>query len=266
MVKTAARTGAPAGPAPPARYTAILYAGVDELPELGAVANPAGASGAVAARLVAVDDRLRVIEGETRLRPGRFIAVNELGFVTRITVQAAPKAIAHHWLTRKEELGYTPEDFALCTASRYEITVQMLTPVPVPRICAAVGFQAELVDRLALLTRAVVLDVDAGRFTSPVRRRIPDALWPFDVREHIGFQIRRSEGGASIRTRGMAKFGCPDIEAESLPGDPESLQLASAAIAGFAQQMVTSREEAGGEQSGATAEDPAPMKGPLLPV
>jgi hypothetical protein len=221
--------------------------------------------GALDARLAAVDDRLRVIEKASRLGLGRFIAVNRGGFTIRVAVQAAPKAIAHHWLTHKEALGYTAEDFTLCTASRYEITVQMLTPVPAPGICAAVQFQAELVDRLSLLTKAVVLDVDAGRFTSPVRRRIPDALWPFDVREHIGFQAIQGENGLSLRTRGMVKFGCPELEAEGLPLGAEMLQMASAALADAAQQMVTG--ERGGRRNRVSGWEESPNgRGTLLPV
>ncbi len=254
-----------AGPGPAARYSAILYARAEVLPRLDEIANPSGTDGALNARLAAVDDKLRVVEGETRLGLGRFVAVNEAGFVVRVAVQTAPKAIAHHWLTHKEELGYTSEDFTLCTASRYEISVQMLTPVPVPSACAAVRFQAELIDRLALLTKAVVLDVDAGRFTSPVRRRIPDALWPFDVREHIGFQALRKEAGMSIRTRGMVKFGCPELEAERLPAQMESLQMATAALADIAQHMVTGVRSAAAEGIGNTR-DRSASRGSLLPV
>lgn len=254
-----------AAPSPSARYSAILYARAEDLPALDEIAIPGGAGGALDARFAAVDEKLRVIEGQTRLGIGRFVAVNEAGFVVRVAVQTAPKAIAHHWLTHKEELGYTPEDFTLCTASRFEISVQMLTPLPVPQACAAVRFQAELVDRLALLTKAVVLDVDAGRFTSPVRRRIPDALWPFDVREHIGFQAIRKNGWMSIRTRGMVKFGCPELEAERLPEQMESLQMASAALADIAQQMVTGTPAQNPERIG-NARDRAATRGSLLPV
>lgn len=252
-------------PGPSARYSAILYARAEVLPRLDEVARPGGAAGALDARLAAVDEKLRVVEGEIRLGVGRFVAVNEAGFVVRVAVQPAPKAIAHHWLTHKEELGYTSEDFTLCTASRHEISVQMLTPVPVPRVCAAVRFQAELIDRLALLTKAVVLDVDAGRFTSPVRRRIPDALWPFDVREHIGFQAIRKDAGMSIRTRGMVKFGCPELEAERLPAQMESLQMATAALADIAQQMVTGAPAAKPERVSGSR-DRAASRGSLLPV
>lgn len=228
---------------PEARYNALLYARARDLPLLADVANAESVGGAVEAEMAAVDEGFTLIaETGERLTVGHFVVVNSEGFITKVTVRAACRTDAHQWLPHKDELGYTPEDFALCAVSHYEIGVELMTPVPRPRACAAVVFQSQLIDRIALLTKAVVFDIDASRFTSPVRRRIADALWPVDIREHVGFQLSRGKDGVRVRTRGMVKFGCPDLEAAEIPAQNETIQLVTAALADLAQQIALGHE------------------------
>ncbi|MBM3739002.1 MAG: hypothetical protein FJW39_24775 [Acidobacteria bacterium] len=223
---------------PEARYNALLYARSRDLPHLEAIANPEASGGAVEAEIAAVDEGFDLVDGSCLLQVGDYVAVNSEGFVSKIAVRAACPTMAHQWLSQKDELGYTAEDFAMCAVSRYEISVDLLTPVRRPRACAAVLFQSAIVDRLAILTKAVIFDVDACRFTSPVRRRFPDAAWPVDIREHVGFQLTRAGDGMRVRTRGMVKFGCPELEAAQIPEQYETIQLVSTALADLAQQIA----------------------------
>ena len=228
---------------PEARYNALLYARSRELPLLAEVASTEATGGAVDAEMAAVDDEFTLlVNAGKRLVVGRFVVVNAEGFITKVTVREACRTDAHQWLPHKDELGYTPEDFALCAVSHFEIGVELMTPVPRPKACAAVVFQSQLIDRIALLTKAVVFDIDASRFTSPVRRRIADALWPVDIREHVGFQCTRRKDGVRVRTRGMVKFGCPDLEAAQIPVQSETIQLVTAALADLAQQIALGNE------------------------
>jgi hypothetical protein len=227
---------------PEARYTALLYARSRHLPLLAEVANPDASCGAVEAEMAAIDEGFNLVESDGRMEVGHFVAVNAEGFITRVTVREACRTDAHQWLPRKEELGYTAEDFALCAVSHFEIWVELLTPVHRPKACSAVLFQSQLIDRIALLTKAVVFDIDASRFTSPVRRRIADALWPVDIREHVGFQYSQAKDGVRVRTRGMVKFGCPDLEAAQIPAQNETIQLVTAALADLAQQIALGSE------------------------
>ncbi len=218
----------------------MLYSRAEEPPLLRDIAGqPEYLEGLDGARIAAVDEEFNVLPATGRLGLGRFVAVNQAGIVCLIEVRHSPRSATHEWLTRKEEVGYTAEDYALCAASRHEITISLMTPVPAPGACSCVLFQTALIDRLAILAEAVVYDHEASRFTSPVRRRVPDATWPLDVREHIGFQVVGEGKDVCVRTRGMVKFACAEVQAERVPRQNETIQLVIAALSDLAQQMAT---------------------------
>lgn len=95
---------------------------------------------------------------------------------------------------------------------------------------------------VALEQDALVHDPDTGETVGVdtfTKRRLKSSLG--NVAEQIAvvpFIDKLNPDGVRLSTRGMRRFGCPDLELDGLPRDPEVLQRATDLLNGLAVVMV----------------------------
>jgi len=101
-----------------------------------------------------------------------------------------------------------------------------------------------IVDLIARHTRAVIHDPDTGETQNPetffARRYLKDRRNVADQVIVMPLASKGAEASRRIRlvTRGMRRFGCPDLELDGLPRDPALLQEATHLVYGLASTLV----------------------------
>lgn len=132
--------------------------------------------------------------------------------------------------------GLEGETLPSVAAARWVVTLELSRRIP-GSIGEAISFGMELGDRLALLTRGVVLDEVCRRYYLPGEWRIPDRASQTDAREHVSLRLVDDDGGGIwMHTHGLVKFGLAELEVRQLA--PEHADAATWLLSDLAQRSA----------------------------
>ncbi len=221
------------------------------MPPIRELVNPKGEGGAI------VGFGVPLAQSAEKADLGRPMGRGVYGLVTKDRKTALKMRVLS-----KEEAGFDPEAFLrspLAVGLGDELLLRLKATWTVAQLTfeshdaevyPAIDFLVDVAGRLGYLTDGAIADPLSRRYLLPHELRQAVRLDPrVDAREVIGIEKRGVEGREHIATRGLAKFGMPELEIENLL--PDEIVLAGRFLIACAQNALMGDPPVSGDRYGA---------------
>jgi hypothetical protein len=141
-------------------------------------------------------------------------------FVMGYTREEAPDLFSDGERAARE-CGPGLDDHDRAIAREARLCVVLRAQIRNPESNAYIETLVHLADAFRDLLHGVVWDVRMGRVFGHEEWRDRVMGEAFSVLNHVSVEVARGEAGAAVRTRGLRKFGSPDLEVRAVPAGVE---------------------------------------------